>query len=85
MILYAVVRSGSERVAAVLVERKQFAEPGASELIRDIEAHIGLPVMLVAANSNSYIGAQAKAEFEATPFLFELLRRSDIEWIEATI
>ena len=85
MILYSIVRVGSEKVAAVLVERKQFAEPGAAELIRDIEAYLGLPVMLVAADTNSYVGAQAKADFDTTAFLFELLRQSDIDWIEATI
>lgn len=78
--LYSVQRLCEERLAVVLVERRELAEPGASSLIQRLQAELRLPVMLVARDNELWTGARAKAEFDPKPHLYALLGIRDIDW-----
>lgn len=82
VIRYSIVRSGEERVAAVLVERRDLNVPRAEQLVRRVEGVLSLPVMLVAPDEALWTGARVHADFEAEPYLYALLEARDIEWAE---
>jgi len=82
VIRYSIVRSGENRVAAVLVERKDLVAPRADQLLRRVGDVLSLPVMLVARDEALWAGARAHAEFEAEPYLYALLEARDVEWAE---
>lgn len=76
------VRSGEVRVAAVLVERRDFVAPRAGRLIQLVEEKLSVPVMLVARDEAVWAGARVHANFEAEPYLYALLEAREIEWAE---
>jgi len=78
--LYSVQRLCEERLAVVLVERRELVEPRASCIIQELQEDLALPVMLVACDSEEWTGARARADFEPEPYLYALLAMRDIEW-----
>ena len=82
MIRYSVVRIKESRVAAVLVEKKDLLGPRACTLIKHLEGRIELPVMLVARDEATWAGARVRADFEAEPFLYQMLNTRDLDWLE---
>lgn len=76
---YSVLRLRDVRMAVVLVERGQLHDDA---LINQLQAHLALPVMLVTRDDTSMKGAQARAQFDAEPYLFALLALHDVEWAE---
>lgn len=78
--LYSVQRLCEERLAVVLVERRELVEPRASCIIQQLQDELALPVMLVAHDSEEWTGARARADFEPAPYLYALLAMRDIEW-----
>jgi hypothetical protein len=78
--LYSVQRLCEERLAVVLVECRELAEPRASVLIHQLQQDLALPVMLVARDDESWTRARARAEFDARPHLYALLGMRDIDW-----
>lgn len=83
--LYTVQRLRGKRMAIVLVERRQLAWDLASPLIKHFQDALHLPVMLVARDDTSWQNARAIAEFDAVPFLLELLALYDVDWNEEVI
>lgn len=79
--LYSVQRLCEERLAIVLVERKELAEPHASMLIQQLRDELRLPVMLVARDNEAWVGARARADFDPEPYLYALLGMRDIDWM----
>lgn len=82
MTAFAVVRAGDSRVAAVLVDRRRLTAPGADRFLRWLESELALPVMLVARDDAVLVGARVRAEFDAKPYLFALMRAPDLEWTQ---
>jgi hypothetical protein len=78
--MYSVQRLCEERMAVVLVERRELAEPRASGLIEQLQGELSVPVMLVARDSEAWVGVRARAEFDPEPYLYALLGLRDIEW-----
>ena len=78
--LYSVQRLCEQRTAVVLVERRDLAEPRATCLIQHLQDELSAPVMLVARDSEAWIGARARADFDPEPFLYALLGLRDIDW-----
>jgi len=78
--LYSIQRLCEERLAVVLVDRRELAEPRATSLIRRLQAGLALPVMLVARDNEVWTGARARAEFDPKPHLYALLGVRDIDW-----
>jgi hypothetical protein len=78
--LYSVQRLCDERLAVVLVERRELVEPRASCIIHQVQEELALPVMLVARDSEEWTGARARAEFDPVPYLYSLLTVRDIDW-----
>jgi hypothetical protein len=78
--MYSVQRLCEERVAVVLVERRALSEPQASDLLRQLQDELSVPVMLVARNSEGWLGIRARAEFDPEPYVYALLGMRDIEW-----
>jgi len=76
---HAVLRLRGLRMAAVLVERSQLYN---HVLLAQLQNRLALPVMLVAQDGASWTGAKAKAQFDAEPYLYELLSNDDIDWSE---
>lgn len=85
MIRYSVVRSGENRVVAVLVERRDLIAPRRDQLIRRVADELSLPVMLVVPDDALWAGARAHADFEAEPYLYALLEARDLEWAELSL
>lgn len=81
--LYSIQRLRGIRLAAVLVERRQLAWDVAGRLIPELQIRFQLPVMLVARDDTAWNNARAVAEFDAVPYLLELLAHGEIEWSEA--
>lgn len=80
---YSIQRLCNVRLAVVLVERRQLARDHSDRLIAELQLQFQYPVMLVAANEGEWLNAKAVAQFDATPYLFDLLAlRDDIEWFE---
>lgn len=70
-------------MAVVLVELRQIAWDQAYPLLKDLQGRFQLPVMLVARDQTVWNNAKAAAEFDAMPYLFELLPEIDeLEWAE---
>ena len=69
-------------MAVVLVERRQLGWDVAELLIAELQMKFQLPVMLVARDDTVWNNARAAAEFDAVPYLLELLALGDIEWSE---
>lgn len=82
MIRYSVVRVRDERIAAVLVSRKDLVDPRASFLIDDLEVSLSLPVMLVSRDETTWTGARARARFSTEAPLYSLLSNSEVDWRE---
>lgn len=76
---HAVLRLRGVRMAAVLVERSQLHN---QVLLARLQNRLELPVMLVVQDGTSWTGAKAKAQFDAEPYLYELLSNDDIDWSE---
>ncbi len=85
MIRYSIVRCGTGRVAAVLVERKDLVSPRAEQLIRLVGDCLELPVMLVALDETLWAGARVRAYFEAEPYLYALIAERDVDWRELAV
>ena len=80
--LHSIQRLRGIRMAVVLVERRQLAWDIAGSLIADLQTRFHLPVMLVASDDTAWNNARAAAEFDAVPYLLELLALGEIEWDE---
>lgn len=78
--LYSVQRLCEKQLAVVLVERREMAEPRASALIRKLQGEFAQPVILVARDTEAWMGARARAEFDPEPYLYALLAARDIDW-----
>ena len=78
--MYSVQRLCEERMAIVLVERRELAEPRASGLIQQLQDQLAVPVMLVARDSEAWVGVRARAEFDPEPYLYALLGMREIDW-----
>lgn len=78
--MYSVQRLCDERVAVVLVERRALCEPQASGLLQQLRDELSMPVMLVARDSEGWMGIRARAEFDPEPYMYALLGMRDIEW-----
>jgi hypothetical protein len=78
--LYSIQRLCEERLAVVLVEKRELAEPRATTLIQQLQAELAIPVMLVARDNETWTGARARAEFDPRPHLYALLGMRDIDW-----
>ena len=78
--LYSVQRLCEERMAIVLVERRELVEPQATSLIRQLQDEFSVPVMLVARDSDAWIGARARADFDPAPYLYALIGMREIDW-----
>lgn len=72
-------------MAVVLVEKRQLGSRQAAHLIADLQLKFQLPVMLVARDDTAWNNAKAKAEFDAVPYLFQLLAAGDIDWSEIEV
>ena len=81
--LHSIHRLRGVRMAVVLVEPRQLGWDVAGPLIAELQAKFQLPVMLVARDNAAWNGHRSAAEFDAVPYLFELLALGDIEWSEA--
>jgi hypothetical protein len=79
--LYSVQRLCEERLAVVLVECRELAEPRASMLIHQLQKDLALPVMLVARDDESWTRARTRADFDSRPHLYALLAMRDIDWM----
>lgn len=66
-------------MAVVLVERALVQD---DHLIRRLQTQLSHPVMLVARDDASWKGIKVNAQFQAAPFLHELMMMDDIEWAE---
>ena len=82
VIRYSFVRVAEQRVAAVLVDRRDLIASRSSSLIEQLEEMLPCPVMLVARDETDWAGARMYAHFYADPFFYALLQTRDIEWIE---
>lgn len=69
-------------MAVVLVDRRQLGWDHAGPLIAELQVKFKLPVMLVARDDTAWNNSRAVAEFDAVPYLLELLALGDIEWSE---
>lgn len=78
--MYSVQRLCDERVAVVLVERRALAEPQASRLLQQLQDELSTPVMLVARDTEGWLGIRARADFEPEPYIYALLGMRDIDW-----
>jgi len=83
--LYTIQRLRGKRMAVVLVERRQLGWDLAAPLITHFQTEFSLPVMLVARDDTSWTNARAAAEFDAIPYLLELLSTSDVDWNEEAV
>lgn len=79
--LYSVQRLCEQRMAVVLVDGREMAEPRASALLHQLQDELALPVMLVARDSEAWVGARARAPFNPDPYLYALLGMRDIDWM----
>lgn len=81
--VHTIVRLRGVRMAVVLVERRQLISSEALPLICSLQILFQLPVMLVANDETAWNNARAVAEFDAMPYLFELLPTIDeLEWAD---
>lgn len=78
--LYSIQRLCEERLAVVLVDRRQLAEPRATSLLQQLQEALTVPVMLVARDNEVWTGARARADFDPKPHLYALLGMRDIDW-----
>jgi hypothetical protein len=78
--LYSIQRLCDERMAVVLVDRRELAEPRASSLIHQLQDALALPVILVARDNEAWTGARARAQFDPELHLYALLGMRDIDW-----
>lgn len=80
--MYSVQRLYETKLAIVLVEPKDFAEPRAGRLIDQLQDDLSLPVILVARDSETWTGVRARATFatDPDPYIYALLGMRDIEW-----
>lgn len=78
--LYAVVRLCDLRMAVALVEQWQLGSRHAPAIVDNLQAHLGLPAMLVARDCSTWRNARAYAEFETERFLLALIGLDEIEW-----
>lgn len=83
--LYTIQRLRGKRMAVVLVEPRQLGWDSAAPLITHFQTAFRLPVMLVARDDTSWANARAAAEFDAVPYLLELLSIYDVDWNEEVI
>lgn len=84
--LHSIQRLRGVRMAVVLVESRQLFPDVARSLIADLQSKFQLPVMLVARDEAAWNRHRAMAEFDAVPYLLELLAlgdMGDIDWTEA--
>lgn len=63
-----------------MVERRRLSAPGTERFLRWLEGELALPVMLVARDDGSLVGARVRADFDAKPYLFALMQQPDVEW-----
>lgn len=80
--LHSIQRLRGKRMAVVLVERRQLALDQAGPLISNLQNMFQLPVMLVARDDTEWNNVKATAEFDAVPYLLELLALEHIDWNE---
>jgi hypothetical protein len=80
--LHSIQRLRGVRMAVILVDRRQLVWGLAGPLITDLQMKFQFPVMLVARDDTAWNNARAAAEFDAVPYLLELLALGDIEWSE---
>lgn len=78
--LYSIQRLCEQRLAVVLVEKRELEGARSSNLIRRLQQELCLPVLLVARDNEAWIGARARAEFDPEPYLYALLAMRDFEW-----
>jgi hypothetical protein len=78
--LYSIQRLCEERLAVVLVDRRELAEPRATSLLQQLQTALAVPVMLVARDNEVWTGARARADFDPKPHLYALLGMRDIDW-----
>lgn len=83
--LYTIQRLRGKRIAVVLVERRQLSWDLAAPLIKHFQSALRLPVMLVARDDTSWNNAKAIAEFDAVPYLLDLLALYDVDWNDEVI
>lgn len=83
--LHSIQRLRGVRMAVVLVERRELAWDVAGQLIAELQPRFQLPVMLVARDDTAWNNARAAAEFDAVPYLLELLALGEIEWDEMVV
>lgn len=84
--LHTITRLRGVRMAVVLAERRQLAWDQGGPLIAELQLRLQLPVMLVAHDETAWNNARAVAEFDAVPYLFELLPiRDELEWSELPV
>jgi len=81
--LHSIQRLRGVRMAVVLVEPRQLAWDLGGALIAELQPKFQLPVMLVAHDNTAWNNARAVAEFDAVPYLLELLALGDIDWAQA--
>jgi len=81
--LHSIQRLRGARMAVVLVEPRQLGWNMAGPLIEELQVKFRLPVMLVARDDTAWNNARAAAQFDAVPYLLELLTIGEIEWTEA--
>lgn len=78
--LYSIQRLCEQRLAVVLVEKRELTGLRSSNLISRLQQELRLPVLLVARDNEAWIGARARAEFDPEPYLYALLGMRDLEW-----
>lgn len=78
--LYTVFRMGGERVAVVLVERRQLTSGRASDLLAEVQEQLALPAVLVAHDDSTWTSIRTYAEFDVKPYLGCLLNAEGAEW-----
>lgn len=77
---YTVFRMGGERVAVILVERRQLVDGRAADLLAEIQRQLELPAVLVARDESTWMRIRTYAEFDVKPYLGCLLSAEDADW-----
>ena len=80
--LYTIQRLRGKRLAVMLVERRQLMWDKAGPLIANLQQAFQIPVMLVARDDTEWNNVKAVAEFDAVPYLLELLALEHVDWNE---
>lgn len=81
---YTVARLRDVRMVAVLVEKGYLDSASADSFIAELQQRFALPAMLVARDDAAIAGVRARAQFDASPYLFSLLSIEDVDWVDLT-